>query len=301
LKDKKADPKMLAEVGSMSIRALKFAKELVKPGISFLEVAQKAEGFLKENGFGCAFPINLSVNREAAHYTPTIDDQKLFGNNDVVKIDFGAAKDGVLGDCALTVDLGGSNGDLVSAAETALSAALSVVKAGVKVSDIGKEIERAAESAGFKPVLNLGGHGVNVHDLHSGVFIPNYDNHDETTLEEGDVVAIEPFITDAKKNTVVESDICEIYQFSGNAPVRTREARNVIARILINYPSEPFAVRWLSDVVESRFGLYAAIRELLMNDAIIRHPMLVCASEGLVAQAEAEILVEKDSCKVLTA
>ncbi len=294
------DEKALTDVGAMSIKALKFAKDLVKPGARLLDVAEKAEGFLKENGYGCAFPINLSVNREAAHYTPKLGDDKVFGDNDLVKVDFGAAKSGVLGDCALTVDLGGSNVNLVAAAERALADAISVVKAGVSVSAIGRQINSAAEQAGFQPIMNLGGHGVGVHDLHSGVFIPNFDNKDDTVLEEGEVIAIEPFITNAKKNTVVESDICEIYQFSHAGAVRARNARDLMVKIIANYESEPFAVRWLGGTVNSDFGLYAGIRELLMNDIIISHPMLICASEGLVAQAEAEILVEKDGCKVLT-
>jgi methionyl aminopeptidase len=111
--DKKPSIEELASVGSMSYKALKHAKGLVKPGAKLLDVAQKVEAFLKENGFESAFPINLSVNREAAHYTPALDDEKTFGENDVVKVDCGAAKDGVLGDCALTINLGGGSGDLV--------------------------------------------------------------------------------------------------------------------------------------------------------------------------------------------
>jgi methionine aminopeptidase len=66
------------------------------------------------------------------------------------------------------------------------------------------------------------------------------------------------------------------------------------------YPSEPFAVRWLSNVVDSKFSLYAAISELVRAGAIESHPVLIEVTNGLVAQTESLMLVEKDGCKVLT-
>lgn len=210
-KHETVDPELVKEVGRASYEALMKAKAMVKPGVRLLDVADAAEGFLKEKGFGCAFPLNLSINEQAAHYTPSVEDETVFPDNALVKVDFGAAKEGVLGDCALTVDLSGKYGKLVESVDDALKNAIAVVKAGVRVSDIGAEIEKTIEAAGFLPIKNLGGHEVAVHDLHSSTFIPNYDNGDDTVLEEGMTVAIEPFAVDGKKQAVYESDICDIY------------------------------------------------------------------------------------------
>ena len=287
------------EVGAASYRALRNAAELVKPGAKLVDVADAAERFLKDSGYGAAFPINLSIGSQAAHYAPSLDDEAIFSDKDVVKVDFGAEKGGVLGDCALTIDLSGGSQDLVEAADEALLNAISKTKAGAKVCEIGGEIDRSIRARGFVPIRNLGGHSVEVHELHSSVFVPNYDNGDETQLEEGMVVAIEPFATTGK-GLVTESDICDIYGLSADATVRSQEARLVLQEIKSRYPHEPFAVRWLSNVIGSRFGLYAAIAELARAGILERYPTLVEVGKGIVAQAEAEVLVGKDGCEVLT-
>lgn len=295
-----ADLELIRDVGKVSYEALMGAKALVKPGAKLLDVASAAEKFIFDKGYTCAFPLNLSVNGEAAHYSPSMADDRIFGERDIVKVDFGAAKDGILGDCAVSVDLSGENGRLVEATERALSDAIATVKAGIKVNEIGKVIANAIESRGFKPIENLGGHGVGEHDLHSEVFIPNFDNGDETGLEEGKVIAIEPFATSGKKGLVTDSDICEIYGFAGPVSVRNPDARLVLDEIIKKYNSEPFAVRWLSNVVPEKFKLYVAIKELWRGGALTPYPMLVGLGGGNVSQAEAEVLVTKDGCEVLT-
>lgn len=299
MEEKKADPKIVEEVGAISYKALVMARDMVKPGVKLISVAEKVEGFLKEKGYGAAFPLNLSINDQAAHYTPILDDTLTFGETDVVKVDFGAAKDGILGDCALTVDLSHNNQKLVEATMEALQNAISIVKAGVEVHKIGAEIEKAIKAKGFLPISNLGGHSVKTHELHSDIFIPNIDNGDDTKLEEGMTVAIEPFATDGK-GMIKESDICDIYSFDIDTSVRLTEARLILEEIKKHYPHEPFAARWLYNVVPSSFGLYAGIAELSKNGVLTRYPTLVEVGKGLVSQAELEVLVEKDGCKILT-
>ncbi len=289
------------DVGKMSYKVLSRARDMVKPGARLIDVANGLEGYLKEQGYGCAFPLNLSINNEAAHYTPTMDDGKAFSESDVVKVDFGAAKDGLLGDCAFTADLSGEHGDLVESTDEALEAAINSVRAGVEVRKIGAEIARVIEASGFKPIRNLGGHGVSEHDLHSEIFIPNFDNGDTTTLKEWQVIAIEPFATTANGRGIVhDSDTFEIYGFVEAAPVRSQNARSILAEIASKYQSEPFAVRWLSNILPSKFALYAAVRELLVAGAIESYPMLIEAAGGTVSQSEKEMLVTKDACEVLT-
>jgi methionyl aminopeptidase len=288
------------EVGGFSYKALQYAKTLVKPGAKLADVADNAEKFAWDNGFGCAFPINLSINQQAAHYTPTVGDEIVFTDNDVVKVDFGLSKDGILGDCALTVDLSGKHAPLVEATEDALREGIGAVRAGVKVSAVGGAIEKAIVKHGFLPVKNLGGHGVAKHDLHSHPFIPNYDNGDEDELEEDTVVAIEPFATTDTVGMITESNTCEIYEFAGEAPVRLPNGRTVLKVVMEKYGSEPFAVRWLMNDIKDRFVLYSGIGELVRSGALVAHPMLTTVGKGIVSQAEAQVLVTKDGCEVLT-
>jgi methionyl aminopeptidase len=296
---KKEDIETLKEVGKISSEAMVYAANMVKPGVKLIDVAVAAEKFLIDKGFTPAFPLNLSINEQAAHYTPTFEDAKTFTKDDLVKVDFGAAKNGLLGDGAITVDLSGKHKAMVDAADKALDNAIAAVKHGVSVCDIGKIIAETVEAAGFKPIKNLGGHGIEVHDLHANIFIPNYDNADFTVLEENMVIAIEPFVTTGK-GMVVDSDICEIYNYEQDAAVRSPEARKLLEKISKDYNKEPFAVRWLSDIVPSRFRLYTSILELARAGALHPHNVLTEISAANVAQAEAQLIVTKEGCEVIT-
>lgn len=298
---KSDDETVRRNVGSVSFRAVQKAKEMVKPGVRLIDVAEAVEKFVKDEGYDLAFPVNLSVNSEAAHYTPRLGDEKIFQDNDVVKIDFGAAKDGVLGDCACTVDLSGKYQKLLESTEKALEGVIPIIKPGVKVRDIGKKIAETIEGMGFKPIKNLGGHGVEIHNLHTDPFIPNFDNGDDTELEEGDVIAVEPFATtESGRGYVANSDVAEIFSLIYDAPTRSADSRALLKAIIDMERAEPFAVRWFGDVIKSKFGMYAAVNELVINGAIEPHPMLVELGNGIVSQHESMFAVVKDGCEVLT-
>ncbi len=289
------------EAGSVAFAALQRARELVKPGAKLIDVADALEAVIREKGMEPAFPVNLSINAQAAHYAPGMDDALAFSDRDVVKVDLGAAKEGVLSDCAATIDLSGKMQGLVEATQEALADAIGAVRAGVRVSDIGKAIEAAITKRGFKPIRNLGGHGLGIHDLHSEPFIPNYANGDDTVLGEGDLIAIEPFATTAwGRGYVASSDVHEIFSFMGEAQVRMADARVIMAEISKRYPSEPFAARWLAKSSASRFSLYSSLSALVGAGALEAHPMLIETAGGMVSQAEASVIVTKDSCEVTT-
>ncbi len=291
--------KLLEEVGHISYKALQHAKTLVKPGMLVKEVAIAAEKYLSDEGYSPAFPINLSINNEAAHYTPSFDDERIFTENDIVKVDFGAYKDGISGDCAITIDLSGKNGKLVDAAHYALEGALSKIKAGITSSEIGREINAVLLKYGVKPIQNLGGHGLDVDNLHSGFFIPNYDDGSVDILEEGMVISIEPFATNGR-GMVADSNRCEIYSYVESVQPRLNSSRALIKNIEEHFSSTPFAVRWLASENESHFGIYSGINELLKLGAIQAHPILVEIGNGMVSQSEVTVLVEAGGCRVLT-
>jgi len=289
------------EVGKISFTAIQKAGEMIKPGMKLIDVADFIESFVVNEGFDIAFPLNLSINNQAAHYTPTLNDDKVFGDKDVVKIDFGATKKGILGDCAVTIDLSGEYSKMLESTELALSNAISIIKPGIKIRDIGIEISKTIEGMGFKPIKNLGGHGVKIHDLHTDPFIPNFDNGDNSELEVGDIIAIEPFATtESGRGQVTNSDIVEIYSFVFPAPVRSKNSRLLIEKIAKRNEHEPFAVRWFGDILESKFELYAAISELVRVNALDPHPVLIELNGGIVSQHEKQIVVTETECDVIT-
>lgn len=291
----------LKEVGKVSHAALEYSKTVVKPGVSLLDAAEKIERFISDKGYVFSFPTNISINTNAAHYSPDLDDMSKFGEKDLVKIDLGARKDFYLTDCAITIDLSGANQKLVEASEKALENAISIVKAGVKVREIGKEIEKVANQYKLKVIKNLGGHGIEQDELHASVFIPNFDNGDNTELEEGQVVAIEPFMTNGI-GYVGDGETLQIYQKTAHASPRSKEAREVADFIDNNFLTYPFATRWLVKGLPklSEFNVRKGIAELMYAGVLEPFPVLVEKGNGLVAQSEKELIIEKDSCTIVT-
>lgn len=295
------DYEMLKEVGKISNEALQHSRKIVKEGRKILEIAEELERFIKERGFEMAFPVNISINENAAHYTPTIDDPYVLSGTEVVKIDLGARKDAYLGDCAITIDLSQEYGKMVEASELALENAISLVKAGRPVNEIGREIEKAASASGLKPIRNLGGHGIDKKDLHASIFIPNFDNGDTTALEEGQVIAIEPFLTDGM-GMVGDGEHLQIFQKTREAVPRSNELRVVSEFIDRNYVTYPFALRWLQKEFKElgEFKIRRALNELASLGAIEPFPVLVERKKGMVAQAEKEMIVQKGDCEIVT-
>ena len=190
------------KAGSIASEAREYGINLLKENANVLEIAKKIEDFItkKEGKFG--FPVQISINDMAAHYTPFPDDTVCLKTSDIVKLDLGVQIDGYIGDTAYTVEIGSSKYfDLIKASREALNEAIKLCKPGTKIYQIGEAVEEIIIKYGFKPIKNLSGHKVDRYVLHSNLSIPNFNNGDKTELEEGTVIAIEPFISSTIKDT----------------------------------------------------------------------------------------------------
>ena len=280
------------EAGAVLVEAMNEARGMVEPGRSQLEVAEWVEDFVREEGAGLAFPVNLSVDPEASHATPSRDDDTEFGE-EMVCLDVGVHVDGYIADAAVTVDHTG-NTELVEAAEMALDAAIDEAGPGVEVGVVGEAIEDVIRGYGYTPVLNLSGHGVERYDAHTGPNVPNRGVDRSVELEPGQAVAIEPFATDGR-GKVGEGTDEEIYELEREKSVRDRRARQVLEEIA-EFDGLPFAARWLST---DRAGM--ALRRLKQANVIKGYPVLKEADDALVSQAEHTLLITDDGVEVITA
>ncbi len=266
------------------------AVKKVTEGASLLAVAEFIENLIREKGGEPAFPVNISRNDEAAHSTPSFNDTAVFGK-DMVKLDIGVHIDGYIADTAVTVDLSG-NPKLVEAAEAALDRALEFIHAGVNTSDIGGVIEDTIGSFGFKPIVNLTGHGLEQYIQHAPPSIPNKRMPHGIVLEEGDIVAIEPFATNGA-GKIHDAGNAEIYHLVAEKPVRHPSARALLQEIG-KYKTLPFAKRWLGERVDF------ALVQLVRAGVIQPYPILKEIQGGLISQAEHTIIVTANGCEVIT-
>jgi methionyl aminopeptidase len=280
------------EAGEILAQVREEVVEHVEVGATHLDVAEFAEDRIRELGGKPAFPVNVSVDEEAAHATPTAGDDTTFGE-EMVNLDIGVHVDGWLADSAITVDLSGTP-DLVAASAEALEAALETVEAGVQTGEIGAAVEDVIEGYGYNPVVNLTGHGLGHWEQHTSPNIPNRAVSQGVELSVGDVVAIEPFATDGG-GKVREGNDEEIFALERERSVRDRRARQALEQITEEFRTLPFATRWLDT---SRATM--ALRRLKRQDVVHGYPVLKEKEGRLVSQKEHTIIVTEDGCEVTT-
>ncbi|MBI2145710.1 type II methionyl aminopeptidase [Candidatus Woesearchaeota archaeon] len=284
------------KAGRISAVALDYGKRLIKKGTPLIDVCDAVDAKIFELGARPSFPSQVSLDHVAAHYCPESGDKAIL-DAQVCKLDVGACYNGALGDNAVTVDLGGSKGELVAASEKALSDAIKIVKAGVPVCEIGAAIKGAISSFGFSPIRNLSGHGLGKFEIHTRPTIPNFDNGDRTQLHENEVIAIEPFAT-IGKGVIFESSNPEVFMQVSERQTRDPGIGKVLGKIR-EYEMLPFAKRWLLKEFPA-LKVSIALKILEQQGIIQGFPPLVEEAKGLVSQAEKTLIVTKSGCEVLT-
>ena len=268
---------------------------MIKIDASVLDVVEKVEKKIFDLGGRPAFPTQISINEMAAHFTPIKENFKL-KENEVVKLDVGAHVNGAIGDNALTVDLG-NNKELLNASEEALSNAIKIIQIGTKLRDIGKVIEETISSYGFKPIRNLSGHSIDIYEQHSGMTIPNFDDGDETELERGMIIAIEPFATTGV-GKIEEGKLSGIYRLQDLKNVRNQMTREVVSYIAEEYKTLPFASRWLYKKFPE-FKVNFALKILERDGIIYQYKQLPEVARGIVSQFEHTLHVD-EKVEILT-
>lgn len=286
------------EIAKKGKEIFTFAKALVKKEAKMLDVVKQIEKKVKQEGLNLAFPVNISCNEVAAHYTPAENDETKL--NGLVKLDIGVMKDGYICDMAESFDLTEDKRftKMIEASSLALKNAVKIIKEGTTLGRIGNAIQGAITSHGFSPIINLCGHELEKYKLHSGLTVPNHDNKSTFQLKENQILAIEPFATSGV-GIVQDGKPSGIYYLLEKKPVRDMMARKIADFIEKEYKTLPFCSRWIVEQFGSRavFSL-----KLLEQSGILYHyNQLVEKSKQPVSQSEHTVLVKKNSCEILTA
>ena len=282
------------QAGKIAAEALDYGKKLVKRGSLMVDVLDKIEQNVLDLGAGLAFPAQISCNHIAAHYCPEEDDKTAFSEQ-LVCLDVGVHVDGFIGDTAATIDLSGKYGNLIKAAEDALSNAIKIIEVGTTLGEIGKTIQETIQKYGFAPVRNLSGHGLGKYEVHTKPSIPNFDNKDKTKIEKGMVFAVEPFASTGA-GVVQDSGNATVFELTAKRPVRSPTTRQVLQEIE-SYNGLPFTTRWLTRKFGARAKL--ALREMGQLGMLYAHPPLADKDKGIISQAEHTILIDNEGKAII--
>jgi methionyl aminopeptidase len=294
----------MAQLNDEALHAYAAAGEMVKAvkgrlrartlaGAGLLELARFVEDEIVRLGGRPAFPCNISVNQIASHSTPHPDDRRTIEKGDLVKFDLGAIVDGYIADSAITLAVETEDcTHLIQATEQALADALAAVRPGVGAGEIGQVIESSARKNGYRVLKGLYGHNLERNCLHGGLTIPNYDDGSRKKVREGDVIAIEPFLTSGS-GEIMRRGGGDIFQLvRRNAFFLGEREKKLLSHIERNYNGFPFARRWLPDP--------GALDGLTGPSIAMEFPMLVEKDGAWVAQAEHTTIVGRDGCMIIT-
>ena len=205
----------LRAAGKVCAQAMHLMMESAKPGMTTLELDQIGEEFLKKNGAKSAprvmynFPGGtcISIVPVIAHGIPN---EYVLKDGDLINIDVSAELNGYFGDTGSSMVVGTSTPEydkLLKATKATLEKVLGVVRAGKPLNLIGKTVEQEARQNGYNPIFDLTGHGIGrqLHDKPSAVY--NFHKQDDRRImDNGLVLAIEPFLTTGQGHVVEKSD-----------------------------------------------------------------------------------------------
>ncbi|MFZ8907752.1 MAG: type II methionyl aminopeptidase [Nitrosopumilaceae archaeon] len=269
-------------------------------GKSVYEICEEVENEIIKRGAKCAFPVNASINEIAAHYTAEPNDPITIKDTDLVKIDLGAQINGFIADTAVTVCYDAQFDGLVQTAEEALDKAMSMVKVGVKASDIGRAIETTIKQMGFKPIANLSGHSLDQYTIHAGKTIPNIWSVGGFSLSGDSAYACEPFVTTSEGGGFVRNGkIKNIFALNSRKKTKNDEADKMLDFIWENFNMLPFALRWLTKKWEEKEARQL-LDHLIKKKAVQAYPVLIEIHEQRVAQAEHTFIPTDDGVTVTT-
>ncbi len=208
--------------GELVRKTLNELSEMVKPGVTTLDLEVVAEKRVKQAGARAAFKgyyvpaagrrfptvLCTSINEEVVHGVPSA--KRVLKEGDILKIDMGVQLDGYYGDSATTVPVGKISPEtqrLLEVTQKSLELAIEQMVAGRRLFDVCGTVENYVEGNGFSIVREFVGHGIGA-KLHESPNVPNFIDRrlSNPRLRPGMVLAIEPMVAAGAPDTRVLGD-----------------------------------------------------------------------------------------------
>jgi methionyl aminopeptidase len=190
--------------GQILVEAFRMCRDLVKPGVSTLEIDREVEALIRGRKAKPAFKgyrgypatICASINEEVVHGIPA--PKRRLREGDIIGLDLGAIVEGYHADAAVTLPVGEISDEarrLLDVTRESLDHAIAQCRPGNRIGDVGAAVQRHVEEAGFGVVRAFVGHGIG-RALHEDPQVPNFGEPGRgPRLRTGMVLALEPMVT----------------------------------------------------------------------------------------------------------
>lgn len=330
------------KVGEIHKKIQEEIKEFVIPNKKLIEIVKFIEKKIVEKVFatcqemeysteqvnnGIAFPVGLSLNFVAAHYTPNKNSELVYTEHDILKIDFGVHIDGHIIDGAISISHNPILQKLIDVSEKATNKAIENFKPNQSLSEIGKIIQDFVESPEnnleikinenkikkikLKSLRDLCGHQIDLFKIHSGKAVPNIYFPYTGIIKEGEVYAIEPFITtgNGRKTSILPQQYNVLNHFMFNySKFSTLEAAikygksqglknthiELLTYIYNKFKTLAFCPRWIKQAPNR-----ICLSKLISTNIIKEYPPICDIPESFIAQHEKTVFVSRDGPIIL--
>jgi len=209
-----AEIQLMRDAGKLLHEVLERLKEMIRPGVTTLEIDAEAEKLIRKAG---AVPSFKGYNGFPFTICASVDDMVVHGfasdkplkEGQILSVDCGVILNGWQSDSAFTAPVGRiskDKEDLIRVTEECFWIGANLAREGNRIGDIGYAIQKHAESHGYGVIRDLTGHGIGT-EMHEDPSVPNYGRPGRgVRLREGMTIAIEPMIAMGDWGVYVEDD-----------------------------------------------------------------------------------------------
>ncbi|MGH7277697.1 MAG: type I methionyl aminopeptidase [Candidatus Rokuibacteriota bacterium] len=195
---------LMRRSGQILAGVVDMLRDVVRAGLSTLEIDEEVETFIVERGATPAFKgyrgfpatVCVSINEEIVHGIPSA--HRRVKEGDIVGFDLGCIVEGYYADCAVTLAIGDIPANvqkLLDVTRESLDLAIEQCWPGRRLSDVSHAVQSHVERNGFGVVRAFVGHGIG-RALHEDPQVPNFGEPGRgPVLKTGMVLAIEPMVT----------------------------------------------------------------------------------------------------------
>ena len=200
--------------GNLASKTLDMLTDEIKAGVSTNKIDKLGYEYIRDNGGysaplfyrGFAKSLCTSLNHVICHGIPS---KRILDEGDILNVDVTAMVDGFYGDTSRMYSIGKISvkaQNLIDATYESLMRSIKILKPGLKLGDIGHEIQTYVEAKGFSVVRDFCGHGIG-DNFHQPPNILHYGKKNTgAELRPGMTFTIEPMINSGKYDVKILDD-----------------------------------------------------------------------------------------------
>jgi methionyl aminopeptidase len=200
--------------GKLAAQTLDEVTPFIKPGVTTNKIDKICYEYIRDNGgysaplFYRGFKNSLctSLNHVICHGIPS---ERVLEDGDILNVDVTAIVDGYYGDTSRMFNIGKISvkaKNLIDATYQSMMNAIKILKPGIKLGDIGYEIQSYVEEKNYSVVRDFCGHGIS-NTFHEPPNILHYGKKNTgVELKPGMTFTIEPMINIGKYESKLLND-----------------------------------------------------------------------------------------------